>query len=200
LLSRLIYRRGKVILHGSLNSRIRQIAGIEAIAVPPGLHESDHCEVALPHETSVSRAALEYADAGIGRASPLRRRFFSRFDFSNEWNNLGYGRIGFGDDRWSIAELASQFETLVASVEIDDASSFGAAATLRDLPGGSVLWFARPVGAVDGQDWAIVESFISSHRADELPCRPFLRGIPHGFGAGVSMRLDCDEDIASARP
>jgi len=68
------------------------------------------------------------------------------------------------------------------------------------LPFGSVLWFARPVGPVDGQDWSVVETFISSHRPDELPCRPYLRGIPHGFGAAASMRLDCDEDIASARP
>jgi hypothetical protein len=84
-------------------------------------------------------------------------------------------------------------------VEIDGIPSIGAAATLRDLPGGSVLWFSRPVGPVDGQDWAIVEEFVSSYRADELPARPCLKGAPHGYGGAVSMRLDCDEDIASAR-
>jgi hypothetical protein len=200
LLGRLIHRNGKVILQGSLGKRARELAGIETVAITPDLSALASCEPAPIHETSVSRAALVYADTGLGCASPLRRRHFCRFDFLDEWNNLGYGRIGVGNNRWSIDQLAGHFATLVAGVEIDGAASVGAAVTLHDLPHGSVLWFARPVGAVDGQDWSVVETFISAHRADELPCRPFLRGIPHGFVAGVSMRLDCDENIASARP
>ena len=91
-------------------------------------------------------------------------------------------------------------DTLVAEVTIDGMSSIGAAATIRDLSRGAVLWFARPVGAVDGQDWAVIEDFISNYRADDLASRPCLKGIPHGYGAAVTMRLDCDEDVASARP
>jgi hypothetical protein len=63
-----------------------------------------------------------------------------------------------------------------------------------------VLWFARPVGPIDGPDWAVIEAFISGHRAGELACRPYLRDIPHGYGSAVTARLDCDEEIASARP
>ena len=63
-----------------------------------------------------------------------------------------------------------------------------------------MLWFARPTGPIDGLDWTVIESFVSAYRAGELPCRPYLREIPHGYGAAVTMRLDCDEDIASARP
>ena len=89
--------------------------------------------------------------------------------------------------------------SVVADV-VDGDTRLGTAVALHDTPSGSVLWFARPVGPVDGQDWAVMEAFISRHRAGELPCRPYLRGIPHGFAAGVTTRLDCDEDIASARP
>lgn len=199
-LRRLINDGGKVILQGSLDAALGEIAGVTVVSVDPELKTTADSEAAPAGEMRVSRAALQYSDTGIGQRSPLRRRYFCRYDFLSEWNNLGYGRIGFGNDRWSIAQVANSFETAVASVEIDGMSSIGAAVTLRDLTRGSVLWFARPVGAVDGQDWAVVEDFVSRHRADELPSRPFLKGIPHGYGAAVSMRLDCDENVASARP
>lgn len=199
-LLRLVESRAKVVLLGSLNGPLCKIAGVTTAAVPPALADTADCEAAPARQMRVSRAAIDYSDVKLGRTSPLRRRHCCRFDFLNEWNNLGYGRVRFGRDRWSIAELASSYETAIATVVIDGGLSAGAAVTLRELTGGSVLWFARPVGPVDGQDWAVIENFISSHRADVLPCRPHLRGIPHGIGAAVTMRLDCDEDIASARP
>jgi hypothetical protein len=199
-LRHLIDNGGKLIVFGALTAAMADIAGVTVIPVQPDLASAADSEAAPAGEMRASRCALRYSETGIGRTSPLRRRYFCRYDFLNEWNNLGYGRIGFGADRWSIAQVADRFETSVAQVEIDGMPSIGAAVTLRDLARGSVLWFARPVGAVDGQDWAVVESFISDHRAGELPSRPCLKGMPHGFGAAVSMRLDCDEDVASARP
>lgn len=199
-LRRVVKNGGKVILLGSLGAAMSDLAGVDVVPVGADLAPMADSEAAPVGEMRGSRAVLQYSDTGLGRASPLRRRYFCRYDFLNEWNNLGYGRIGFGRDRWSIAQVAEGFDTSVAEVEIDGVSSIGAAVTIRDLPHGSVLWFARPVGAVDGQDWAVVEDFVSSYRAGELPCRPCLKGIPHGYGAAVSMRLDCDEDVASARP
>lgn len=199
-LNSLVRNGGKLVLQGPLNEAMAGIAGVDLIAVDCELRGAADSEAAPPAEFRVSRAALRYSDIGIGRASALRRRHFCRYDFSNEWNNLGYGRIGLCDDRWSISQIARRFETPVAMVEIEGQPSPGAAVTLRDLPHGAVLWFARPVGAVDGQDWAVVEHFISAYREDDLPCRPRLMGMPHGYDAAVSMRLDCDEDVASARP
>jgi hypothetical protein len=200
VLARTVRDGGKLILHGPLDRAAADIAGVQLIAVDPALRCSAESEAAPPAELRASRAALRYSDTGIGRMSPLRRRHFCRYDFSNEWNNLGYGRIGLCDDRWSISHIACRFETPVAMMEVDGQSSPGAAVTLRDLSRGAILWFARPVGAVDGQDWAIVDHFISAYREDDLPCRPRLMGMPHGYDAAVSMRLDCDEDVASARP
>lgn len=198
-LRRLAGNGSKIILFGSLNDAVADVAGVDAVVVDPVLQPMAGCEAAPAGETRASPAMLRYSEIGLGSRSPLRHRYFCRYDFRDEWNNLGYGRIGFGSGRWSIAQVAGCFDRSVANVEIPGAPSIGAAVTIHDLPRGSVLWFARPVGAVDGQDWAVVEDFVSAYRAGELPCRPHLKGIPHGFAAAVSMRLDCDEDVASAR-
>lgn len=199
-LKSLIHQGGKLVLHGALNQVAADIAGVELTIVDPTMRDTANSEATPPAEFRASRAALRYSDVGLGLVSPLRRRHFCRYDFSNEWNNLGYGRIGLCGDRWSISHVAHRCETPVAIVEIDGLPSLGAAVTLRDLSHGAVLWFARPVGAVDGHDWAIVEYFMSAYREDDLPCRPRLLGMPHGYEAAVTMRLDCDEDVASARP
>lgn len=198
-LGRLANSGGKIILFGALCRAVADIAGVSIAAIDPSLGPLADCEPTPAYEMRSSSAVLEYSNTTLGRESPLRRRHFCRFDFTDEWNNLGYGRIGFGSGRWSIAQLADGFDTLVAGVQVGGTSSIGAAVTQRDLPGGSVLWFARPVGPVDGPDWTIVEEFVSSYRAGELPVRPSLKGAPHGYGGAASMRLDCDEDLASAR-
>jgi hypothetical protein len=70
---------------------------------------------------------------------------------------------------------------------------------LLDTPKASVLWCARPVGPVDSPEWSVIERFISDWRPEELPCLPCLLRTPAGCRCLVSMRLDCDEDVASAR-
>jgi hypothetical protein len=78
-------------------------------------------------------------------------------------------------------------------------SRVGSYAALFDDRDVSILWFNRPVGPIDSFEWRLVEVFLSSHRADELPAQPVLSEIPFGNDAIVTMRLDCDEDIESAR-
>jgi hypothetical protein len=199
-IERIVRQGGKVILLGALGPRMAALAGVETVVTGPELGAAATCAPATPHSTSESLAILAYSRNGLGLASPLHQRRFCRFDFANEWNNLGYGRIGIGSDRWAIGQLARSCDETVAEVVLDGLPSPGAAVTLRDMPAGAVLWFARPVGPIDGPDWAVIETFISAYRADELVCRPYLRDIPHGYGSAVTTRLDCDEDIASARP
>jgi hypothetical protein len=199
-IERMVRHGGKVVLLGALGPRLAAIAGIEVVEAGPDLSSAADCPPAPVHATSESRAALGYGRSGLGSASALQQRRFCRFDFTNEWNNLGYGRTGIGSDRWAIGQLARSCEETVAEVTLDSLPSPGAAVTLRNLPSGAILWFARPVGPIDGPDWAVIETFISAYRAGDLPCRPYLRDIPHGCGSAVTTRLDCDEDIASARP
>jgi hypothetical protein len=193
-------QRAKIILLGHLGPRIARLAGVSLEAGSADLLAHCDCPPAPARGTSESSAGLVYASTGLGSAAALQRRPFCRFDFSDEWNNLGYGRIDIGMNPWSLTVLARcAGATVIAGIMTRDGIGRGAAATLHDLPTASILWFARPVGPVDGPDWSIVEAFVADYRSGELPCRPYLRDIPHGAGAAVTMRLDCDEDIASAR-
>jgi hypothetical protein len=192
-------RRAKIMLFGPLGCRIARLAGV-SLQANTDLAVHCGCPPAPVRGTSESSAALVYASTSLGSTAVLRRRPFCRFDFTDEWNNLGYGRIGIGMDPWSLAVSACcAGASVIADIVTGDGTSRGAAATLHDLPTASILWFARPVGPVDGPDWRIVEAFVADYRSGELPCRPYLRDIPHGVAAAVTMRLDCDEDIASAR-
>lgn len=102
----------------------------------------------------------------------LKSRAFKRFDFTNEWNNLGYGEILSASNAiWSLAEPSSTYAALYEGANT------------------SILWFNRPVGPIDGFDWRIVEEFI------ENPIPEF----PTQYIGAVTMRIDCDEAIASGR-
>lgn len=194
-------RRTKLIFFGPIGPALAALAGLSIAPIPPDCTDLATCSPATPNEFSESNAAIRYSDTGLGVSSPLSERRLCRFDFADEWNNLGYGRIGIGDDLWSIgvtAEISSA--TAVAELIHVPQLSRRIVATVRDLPSSAVFWHARTVGPVDGADWRVIEVFISDYRQAELPCRPFLRDIPHGVAAAVTMRLDCDEDIASSRP
>ena len=197
----MLARPCKIVMFGAVGPRIARLAGIVVSAVEETTLPAAGCEPAPTYGLAESAASVAYARIGLGVASPLARRHFCRFDFTNEWNNLGYGRIGFGEDPWSVCMTAELLDaTSVGALLLGAASTGHHVATVRDLPVASLLWFARPVGPVDGPDWSIVEHFIADYRATDLPCRPCLRDIPHGVSTAVTMRLDCDEDIASARP
>ncbi|WP_322513819.1 hypothetical protein SR870_12120 [Rhodopseudomonas palustris] len=197
----LLRRPVKIVMLGAVGPRIASLAGIAVDVPDQRAAAAADCDPAPTYGLSESAAHIVYADQGLGASSSIRRRALCRFDFTNEWNNLGYGRIGVGDDPWSIAVTARPVDAnAIGDLRIGPDTPAGAVVTLRDLPHASVLWFARPVGPVDGCDWAIVERFVADYRASELPCRPYLRDIPHGVTAALTMRLDCDEDIASSRP
>ena len=73
----------------------------------------------------------------------------------------------------------------------------GSYLTLYDTTEATVLWCARPVGPVDSTEWSVVERFLSDWRPD-MPCLPVLAQVPAGCRCLVTMRLDCDEAVASA--
>ncbi len=154
----------KVVVFGKKpDSSFQTLAGIDLDASPsPRIHFSGHALTQNLH---------------------LKERFFERFDFTNEWNNLGYGRIERDPSHlFGIGENTSSYSGV------------------RDESRQSVLWFNRNVGPVDGFDWRIAEDFISGYRFGELECLPVLSEIPEGYQGAVTMRIDCDEDILSGRP
>lgn len=182
---------------------------LERDSALPDLAGTDSCApCSLEHHHTESVGRVVYADHPLteGVAGPLRERPFTRFDFTNEWNNLGFGRIRTDGGIWAargglraagteVTELAS------CCIRTEEGSSrhAGSYLALFDGPGRSVLWCDRPAGPVDSSEWTVVERFISDWRGETLPCLPCLCGTPAGCSVLVTMRLDCDEDISSAR-
>lgn len=170
------------------------------------LKGGDACDACTSeyHHTE-SDAFLVYGSHALlgGIALPLRRRPFTRFDFTDEWNNVGFGRIRTDGSIWAVAEgfcVSDAIELCAMKIRIagtiQDAGTY---MSLFDTPRKSILWCARPVGPLDSTEWTVIERFIADWRAEELACLPCLCGTPTGCSAIVTMRLDCDEEISSAK-
>jgi hypothetical protein len=151
---------------------------------------------------------LIYADHPLlaGLSAGTRHRPFTRYDYADEWNNLGFGRIRTDGSIWAArGGLVPDGALELAGIHIqkhdrDGATEYaGTYLSLLDTPAASILWCSRPVGPVDSTEWSLVERFISDWRPDELPCIPSLIQVPEGCRCLVTMRLDCDEDIGSSR-
>jgi hypothetical protein len=124
------------------------------------------------------------------------------FDFREEWNNLGYGAIPLDEE--NIFSLSGAIELKGADVfaEVIDLRSGEKIcdyAAVIDQNQNSTLWFNRAVGPIDGYDWVIVENFYSTYRRSDLTCSPVISEIPEGYSSAFTMRIDCDEAVASGR-
>lgn len=190
--------RSKRVHFGALPADLRRRLGAEDVAPldPAGYRAPP----AATYSSSESGYAVQYGSRARVLGGQEWRRPFARYDFADEWNNLGYGAIASGAPEWDIGEpvlVAEQVELAA----ITDASGRRRAsyAALLQTDDEAVLWFNRPVGPIDSFEWRLVESFLSSFAAAELPIVPVIGEIPAGFDTLVSARLDCDEDIESAR-
>lgn len=192
--------RNKLIAFGRLPAALASHLGCQTGMWPDAFQEATRSSSAASRETAQSRAAVGYDErvAQLGGRSWLRP--FERFDFTDEWNNLGYGAIRADGSIWAVsAPVETPKEARLASVITDGEHRFTYAA-LWDREASSTLWFNRPVGPVDSFEWRLIENFISSYRGDRTVCQPVLSEIPWGYDAAVTSRLDCDEDVESARP
>lgn len=192
---------GKVIVLGAMVPEIARLAGLRASGpVPPDWGIAAQCPPAPIHATSQSLASIHWSDHPLASMSPFPVRAFLRFDYANEWNNLGFGRIQADGGPWSIASAAELDGALVLAWAEAEGLRRLPVVTLFEAKAGSVLWWNRPVGPVDSAEWAVIEAFLADWRAEDRPTVPVIAEIPFGYDCAITMRLDCDEDIASARP
>ncbi|MEX2113972.1 MAG: hypothetical protein WD845_12350 [Pirellulales bacterium] len=200
-LSQLLASGGKAVVLGRIGPRVAQTLGLQWHGSLPPAADWAACRPDATSHHDESPARIEYVAAHpLATLSPHRRRPLCRFDFADEWNNLGYGRITASGDDWSL-QTAVTFATAMPLARLALPGDRRLAyAALYETPRGAALWFNRPVGPVDSLEWRVVESFLSDYRADDLPCLPCLNEIPAGYRAAVCARLDCDEAVASARP
>lgn len=191
--------RNKIILLGRIPATLAALLRAQISELPEYLAEAADCSPAPKGGTAESPACIRYRQANGQLLSPVDHRPFSRFDFADEWNNLGYGAIKADGGTWSVSQ-AVRIPVQQCLAEITVAGQpISAYAGLWDFPHASLLWFNRSVGPVDSAEWGIIEQFLAHHRHDQLPCWPVISEVPHGFDAAVTMRLDCDEDVESAR-
>ncbi|MGB3619811.1 polysaccharide deacetylase [Ketobacter sp. MCCC 1A13808] len=189
----------KILLLGRLPEPLTDALELQNSGPVSSLNEAAKAKPADTFGESNSDARVVYLNPIGNQFSPLDVRHFQRYDFMDEWNNLGYGSITTEGSVWSLSSChIAQLKNQIANV-LTDGGTQATWSALWDSTG-SVLWFARSVGPIDSQEWRLVESWLANYRCDELPCVPVIREIPAGYDSAVTMRLDCDEDVESARP
>jgi hypothetical protein len=187
----------KVVVFGKLPAMLAEYLGAQLYAWTKEQRATAHCLPATSGASAESHLRVQYRHLQDFPPSPLMDRPFLRYDFTDEWNNLGYGAIRADESIWAMCQIVAVPEKNCLAQVTLDAKSIGAYAGVWE---DSLLWFNRPVGPVDSQEWRIVETYLAHHGWPGSSCQPVLSELPHGFDAAVTMRLDCDEDIESARP
>lgn len=193
-------RNAKLLIFGQLPTSVAHYFGVVTEPVTEAVARGADCESAPVGEARESALSVVYRrPVGIVDC-PLPKRAFLRYDFRDEWNNLGFGAIRIDRSIWALSlGVKARSQDVVADVMLGDLC-VGTYAALWDTPLASTLWFNRSVGPVDSQEWRLVESYLAHYRHTAIPCCPVLLEVPYGYDAAVTMRLDCDEDIESARP
>ncbi len=191
----------KVIVFGKLPASLAHFLGATVTPVSADMKAAALCEPAKTYQYSESAGAIVYKRTlrANGGHPTLPLRALVRFDFTNEWNNLGFGAITADDSIWAISQKVDiSGQSAIAALIVGD-EVLSAYAGLWDFPQASLLWFNRAVGPVDSYEWYLVEQFIAEYRFDDIPALPVISEIPYGYESAITMRLDCDEDIESAR-
>ena len=189
----------KIILNGKLNDEIQKILNIKIL-----LSDFDY-ENPIPANSlkpSTSSAKINFnqnLDYLIPFLNAINERPLWRYDFDLEWNNNFYGNISNeniilnlshncflveGRNVAFIKNSKHQSIPLISEFEIND---------------NIIFWINRNLSLVDLPEWKIVEEFISNGYFKKYPCIPYLKEYSSSENGLITMRLDCDEDIESAR-
>lgn len=200
ILARLARGKCKLILLGRLPLSLANFLDLTPTDFKDDFESWSRSPSAKAYEFAQSTGVIQYTTMAARFGADHWQRPLERFDFTDEWNNLGYGAISVDGSLWSLAMPAlAPTENTLAELFIDGQPCL-TYCSLFDLDASSILWFNRKVGPIDSFEWRLVELFLSTWRHHELPCQPVLQEIPWGYKAAVTMRLDCDEDVESARP
>ncbi len=200
-IERLLGTGGKALVLGRIGARVADALGLCHVEGRNIRAAWADCPLDPARHHDESPASIHYDRSHpLGRLSPIPRRPLCRFDFANEWNNLGFGRVATDGGPWSLQSVVECGSAAAIARIVAPQCDGPVYASLNESAGGAALWFNRPVGPVDSLEWRVVESFFGDYRGEDLPCRPYLSELPAGYSAAVCARLDCDEAVSSARP
>ena len=190
----------KLIMFGDMPTNFIAQFGATAVTWPEPAEFWARSSVAKAYHSAESLAHVCYQAAAKPFGAADWSRALERFDFRDEWNNLGFGAIRVDQSIWALAtKVRVPKENELAQI-VWEGEVIASYAALFQVGDSSVLWVNRPVGSIDSFEWRLVEYFLAHWQKDILPCVPVISEIPLGYDAAITMRLDCDEDIMSARP
>jgi hypothetical protein len=189
----------KVVVFGVIPPLLAQFLNIKVRPISAKVVVSSECIPASIHQFSESTGYIKYIKGLNEDDHVLPSRALRRFDYSNEWNNLGFGAITTDGSVWSLCHCADVSQKNSLAYLMTDGEKLSTYCALWDYPDASLLWFNREVGPVDSYEWRLIENYIANYRFSDLPAWPILLEIPYGYDGAVTMRMDCDEDVESAR-
>lgn len=192
-------KQSKIIILGQLSESLADYLNATISALPSDLSKQALCAPAPSFKMSESALRICYEKALGELESPIIHRPFLHYDFTNEWNNLGFGAITADGSMWSLAQIAEIESAYVLANVVHHDATLSAYAACWEKSASHILWFNRAVGVIDSQEWRLIEYFFASYDHKHFPCVPVISEIPAGYDAAVTMRLDCDEDIESSR-
>jgi hypothetical protein len=191
---------GKLVLFGKLPENLIQHFGLKKTSWPVNAQSAGKSPYAPSYKFSESPARVHYVASIPGLKMTDWSRPFERFDFTDEWNNLGYGAIRMDDSIWAVSlPVKAAAKNEIGSIELENGElesaeiergDGGTYCALFENSSVSTLWFNRAVGPIDSYEWRAVEYFLASFGAEKLPCQPVLHEIPWGHDAAITNSLD----------
>lgn len=197
LIKSLVVQNTKIIVCGEISSELALFLGLNLGGAFSESFFGEGGSNSTKSEYDKSNFYVHYLDHDLSEGIPYEKRYFYRYDFTNEWNNIGYGRIGTNGDIWSVAQLISCTAATPISYVYNDKKVVSVFSSVTDFESSSVLFINRPVAIPDGLDWKLIENFLSNYRTDLINI-PYISDLPAGVKGIVSSRLDCDQSIINS--
>ena len=193
LIQKLKKKKIKIIIFGSLTEDLSS-----SLKFKNNILNNDFWTLRIKKgNTTQSDLYIQYCRNQLYSQTP--KRYFERYDYKDEWNNYGYGKIDFKNKILSISstiKLNNQNE--ISYISDNNNNYYGSYSGLwkNDF---CLLWFNRLSGPFDSFEWRIVENFVSNLVYKNFKCLPLISEIPFGTKGIATARLDCDEDIESSK-
>ena len=191
--------KNKIILNGKLNDEIKEILNIK---IYKREFDYEKPSSASSFKPSISKAKIKF-NQNLNYLIPflkeLNERPLWRYDFDLEWNNNFFGNISNENIMLNFSHNCSLLEGQnVASIK-NSKNEYIPLISEFEINGNIIIWINRNLSLIDLPEWKIIEEFISNGYFAKYPCIPYLSEYSSLDKGLITMRLDCDEDIESAR-
>jgi hypothetical protein len=126
------------------------------------------------------------------------KRYFEYYSYEKEWNNFGYGKITNSNLLFKISSIVRLNVINELSFIQNEKKFFCGSYSGLWKNDNCILWFNRLAGPFDSFEWRVLENFVSNLKYKDFKCIPLVLEIPYKDKAVATVRLDCDEDLASS--